>query len=638
LPFSYGYDLGARCGEDDSCQDEVAQFINHHFRHEPKLGEELRQKLEEPRYEHLKNMVKNPLCLALLCHTWTLWQQQGGLPDTKAKLYQGFIEKLYNLHNSKSLKTKTQRDQLNRALGELASWALNQQTSRVLLRLDQIPKTLALTLGDVKEEGSLLNLAVGLSWLTNVGLAAENPDEEVYAFFHPTFQEYFASLVMDNDDFLQLPDPESCNSKPASGEYCIFEPQWEEVFLFWSGRKDVPIEQKRNLFIALLNFIDKFNERVNGYKHRAIFLATIGTSEVSEFRKYTVSNIEGAADENSRSLDNPFSVSLTELILKVSIAYSCGYFNPISQKYDFSYEAISKTAKKALLKSDLLVATTLLVSHYWDYVKSDVGLEWLLLFQTASLLGQIAPEKPQSREVLRHFFLNCPSELYCLNLMLELFLARVNRHKLSWVSEDPEILKKFQLLYQILLKKDEDFSSSSEQVMETLKLDFSQLEEADICSKDQLNGLLLFDSLTCRKIYMEAIDALKKRYSQGAKSVSTLEQFCTEKNPVLVRQVAALILATLFSDNSQTLSTVLKTLIDIIRTSDNLYINSMAANSIKQIPFNPKFQPIFVQILEDCWHNPVPSDDRFRYSAFCCFVSYLSEKLPYSDVQQILYS
>jgi predicted NACHT family NTPase len=42
--------------------------------------------LNEAGKERLKDMVKNPLRLALLCNTWNLWQEQGGLPDTKAKL------------------------------------------------------------------------------------------------------------------------------------------------------------------------------------------------------------------------------------------------------------------------------------------------------------------------------------------------------------------------------------------------------------------------------------------------------------------------------------------------------------------------------------------------------------------------
>jgi predicted NACHT family NTPase len=39
--------------------------------------------------------------------------------------------------------------------------------------------------------------AIELGWLNEVGVAEENPDEQVYAFFHPSFQEYFAALAIE---------------------------------------------------------------------------------------------------------------------------------------------------------------------------------------------------------------------------------------------------------------------------------------------------------------------------------------------------------------------------------------------------------------------------------------------------------
>ncbi|HEY9600428.1 MAG TPA: NACHT domain-containing protein, partial [Allocoleopsis sp.] len=72
LDFSYG---------DAQTPDQVGQFIRRWFRENPELAERLRAELEQPGRERIKDTVKNPLRLALLCRTWGLGQ--GGLPNTK---------------------------------------------------------------------------------------------------------------------------------------------------------------------------------------------------------------------------------------------------------------------------------------------------------------------------------------------------------------------------------------------------------------------------------------------------------------------------------------------------------------------------------------------------------------------------
>jgi predicted NACHT family NTPase len=98
LPFSYG---------DGKTSDQVGEFITKWFKGE-QLGQELRQALERPGKERIKDLAKNPLRLALLCRTWHLWREQGGLPDTKAKLYQGFVDDFYNFYESRPNKSSRQ--------------------------------------------------------------------------------------------------------------------------------------------------------------------------------------------------------------------------------------------------------------------------------------------------------------------------------------------------------------------------------------------------------------------------------------------------------------------------------------------------------------------------------------------------
>jgi len=271
LPFSYG---------DGKTSDQVGEFITKWFKGE-QLGQELRQALEQPGKERIKDLAKNPLRLALLCRTWHLWREQGGLPDTKAKLYQGFVDDFYNFYESRPNKShvkKQQRRKLNEALGKLAKWSLDRPTARFRLRLSQIPESLAQILGDEDEEGSLLWWLVSeLSWLVNIGDSAESPGDAVYTFFHPTFQEYFAALAIDDWHFFLNHFPENPSHPDAS--YRIFEPQWKEVFLLWLGRENVAREHKEQFIQTLVEFEDRCEKL---YYYRAYFLAAAGIAEFGE--------------------------------------------------------------------------------------------------------------------------------------------------------------------------------------------------------------------------------------------------------------------------------------------------------------------------------------------------------------------
>jgi predicted NACHT family NTPase len=169
-----------------SNEDQVGQFIDRWFQENPSLGDRLRQELSNPKRKRISATVKNPLRLALLCRSWSL--TQGTLPQTKALLYQQFAETIYDWKQDRFPTTLTQRQQLNEALGQVALRALLQPETRFRLSHSFAQNAFAKAL-------ELMALALQLGWLNQVGLATTT-GEKVYAFYHPTFQEYFAAQAI----------------------------------------------------------------------------------------------------------------------------------------------------------------------------------------------------------------------------------------------------------------------------------------------------------------------------------------------------------------------------------------------------------------------------------------------------------
>lgn len=278
LDFSYG---------DGNNPDQVKQFIDKWFGNpSPALpykereqeafphvggtegGEQLRKALDEIGKERIKDLARHPLRLALLCFTWQCGQ--GKLPDTKAELYEMFVEALYVLKKGVFPTTSAQQRDLNAALGRLALQAIDEGFKSIL------PHSLV-DEGLKKPHPELFELAGKLGWLNQVGVEPENPLKPVYAFFHPTFQEYFAATVINDWDFFL--NHISDNPKDTKASYRIFEPQWKEVILLWLGRKDLQHHKKEKFIKALVEFQDKCSEL---YQEQALFLAASGLAEFSK--------------------------------------------------------------------------------------------------------------------------------------------------------------------------------------------------------------------------------------------------------------------------------------------------------------------------------------------------------------------
>jgi predicted NACHT family NTPase len=200
----------------------VEQFVAQWFGALPEAqagqAERLCGALRQPGKERLRDLVKNPLRLTLLCFNWYLGE--GTLPETKAGLYEQFVADFYEWKRERFPTTAVQQRRLNAALGELAREAIDKDEMRFRLRHDFVCEFL----GEPDEPDSLFQMALRLGWLNQIGVDSENRRNIVYAFFHPTFQEYFAALAIDDCQFFLNHIPNDRSHADAS--YRVLESQW----------------------------------------------------------------------------------------------------------------------------------------------------------------------------------------------------------------------------------------------------------------------------------------------------------------------------------------------------------------------------------------------------------------------------
>ncbi len=280
--------------------EQVTEYIRRWFAGmgDAATGENLELALAESENSRLKELIQNPLRLWMLCQIWS--SRQGTLPDTQAKLYASFIKYIYRwkeqfikIYAKLCGKTLSECQKLlHEALGELAKAAIDGKSGRFRLSYQLVSEYL----GERSDETSLLSLALSLGWLNRVGI---DFDEPVYAFYHATFQEYFAALAVDDWDYFL---PRNHVDFPVVGKvYRIFEAQWKQVIVLWLGRGDIADEKKEEFIEALMNFEDNCN---GFYYLQSFCLASVGIGEFQQCSR---------ADEIVKTLiDNVFSYKIPD--------------------------------------------------------------------------------------------------------------------------------------------------------------------------------------------------------------------------------------------------------------------------------------------------------------------------------------
>lgn len=256
--------------------EQIDQFIQGWFEQakDEIRGKELQAKLKEPQRDRIHQLVTNPLRLALLCQIFYK-DKNAELPETKAGLYEQFVRYFYEWKPAiTAINWGTQpqlQDELHQGLGKLAIAGLD---SNYRYRLP-------LGLIKTQMEDKLFKLALDLGWLTLVD-REEKTDEAVYAFFPPTFQEYFAALAVEDWDFFL---PRDHVDRPISGKrYRIFEFIWREVIFLWLGCEDKDVNQKKQLIYKLINFNDGC---LDIYTYQAYFLGALTINEFAYDLKKT---------------------------------------------------------------------------------------------------------------------------------------------------------------------------------------------------------------------------------------------------------------------------------------------------------------------------------------------------------------
>ncbi|MBD2415551.1 hypothetical protein FACHB389_05580 [Nostoc calcicola FACHB-389] len=533
-----------------SYPQQVEQFIGNWFNFLPsaetQTGQRLCAALRESGKERIRDLVKNPLRLTLLCFNWYLGE--GKLPETKAGLYEQFVADFYEWKKGQFATTGEQRRRLNAALRELAREAIDKEATRFRLRQEFVCEYL----GEPDDADSLFGLALRLGWLNKVGVDGENLRKGVYAFFHPTFQEYFAALAINDWHYFlnNIPD----NPSHSDASYRIFEVRWKEVFLLWLGQKHILKEEKERCIDGLVKFEDRCNDF---YWEQAVFIAAEGIAE-----------LKGSAYELK--------------IVEQLILWVFGYFDFQKQQWLEALSPLREEAKKALLKTN----RSLVITQIIDFIQYSPN-ELYARYRAIQFLGEIGSGYPIAIQVLCDLLSNSqdrrtiiqtagaltkiiPSHQEAINILVnsledsrEFYIAESAAKSLSEISFNyPELIDAFLKLIKrySIIDKQSDHPQTKNYDLAINAINFSKLtEEEKICGLViEILGDIGAGNLEVINILLELINQCKSSYIRS-KAIESLGKI---SNGNLI---------------------VTNTLIKILQTSQDWKLCSIAAESLGEI-------------------------------------------------------
>jgi HEAT repeat protein/transcriptional regulator with XRE-family HTH domain len=534
----------------DFTEYQCARFIREWFKYKGNsaFGESLIHRLQESGRESLRELVKNPLRLVVLCQICSL--EPGDLPETKAQLYQVYLPYFYDW--KKEVRDLTQDDHLqaslHQALGKLAIAGI-ESVSRY-----RLPRRLAVEV--MGQE--LFKLAVALGWLNIVDRDIVT-QEAVYAFFHPNFQEFFAACGVEDWDFFL---PRNHVDRPVEGKvYRIFEAKWKEVILLWLGRDDVKDEEKEGFIRDLVDFKDGC-EGWGFYYNRAYYLARLG---VIEFK----------------------TCSLENQIVAFIISLAFGFWDWETKEWKTYFDPVSKSARAILTETDRPKAIALLNALIYSS-KKEYELNY-----AAKSLGEIGEDSQLAISALRYLIHSSQDEYTLINAVKSLQKIGQNDETiisalryLIHSSKDEFILKKAAKSLGEIGQNDETVisalidllcSSSDEESRQQAAISLGEIGKGN--EKAILSLINLLRSSNDRWTIQYALWSLEKIGQGNETAILALIDLLRSSNDKWTIQYALWSLEKIGQGNE----TAISALIDIIRSSQDKELISSIGYSLGKI-------------------------------------------------------